>query len=225
MKLILTFLFSVFLFSCSSSPKEDLQIDESELYKQASISLKKGNFQEAIEKLEDLSAKYPFGVYAKSVNLDLVYAYYKAKNYQTSLAEAEKFIRLNPQSDDLDWVYYLKGLNNLGAGDNYLHNFFGVDRTDRDPSAKKEAYLEFKFLVENYKDSPYANDAYLRMLNIREKLAIYEYKVANYNFKKEAFVASSMRAKYILENFPDTKTAPKALELLEQSYENLGLAK
>ena len=48
-----------------------------ELYSIAQQSLHAGNFVSAIETLEALDTRYPFGPHTVQVQLDLIYAYYK----------------------------------------------------------------------------------------------------------------------------------------------------
>ncbi|MGF1805114.1 tetratricopeptide repeat protein, partial [Aliivibrio sifiae] len=65
------------LVGCSSSDDVIPDIPPSELYSQAQISLQAGNWTSAIERLEALDSRYPFGAYSEQVQLDLIYVYYK----------------------------------------------------------------------------------------------------------------------------------------------------
>ncbi|CAM5225482.1 Outer membrane protein assembly factor BamD [Alishewanella longhuensis] len=70
-----------------------------------------------------------------------------------------RFIRLNPNQPDLDYVYYMRGLTNLKADENAFQEFFGIDRADRDLSSTRQAFDDFKILLNSYPDSKYAANA------------------------------------------------------------------
>src|SRR5690606_13633374 len=52
----------------------------------------------------------------------------------------------------------------------------------------------------------------------RNHLARYEIHVANYYFKRGAYLAAVGRGRYVLENFPQTPAIPDALAVMVQGY-------
>ena len=81
-KLILSVLVFVSLLISCSFNKEPLEarLLEKELYDQAQIRLKNGNFSSAILSLETLEARFPFGRYAEQSQAELIFAYYRILN-------------------------------------------------------------------------------------------------------------------------------------------------
>lgn len=207
--------------ACASTPEPELS--EKEYYEQAQLALRSGNYQEAVNRLEALESRYPFGHYAERMQLDLIYARYRSLNPESAVAAAERFIRLYPQSPHVDYAYYLKGLANyyadIGLGARYLP----VDLDTRDPGRAREAFNDFSQLVSRFPDSPYAADAEQRMIAIKNRLAAYELHVVRYYIRREAYVAAAERAQYIVENFPETPAVPDALALMVELYRELGL--
>jgi outer membrane protein assembly factor BamD len=55
-------------------------------------------------------------------------------------------------------------------------------------------------------------------------MAKHEVYVAEYYLKREAYLASSERAKNMLEKYPGAPATEKALLILIKSYNNLGLS-
>ena len=55
------------------------------------------------------------------------------------------------------------------------------------------------------------------------KIAERELFVARYYMKREAFIASLNRAKYVLENYPETVHQEEALVIQISAYKNLGI--
>ena len=84
------------LTGCSSSEEALPDIPPSELYTQAQSYLKEGSWDSAIERLEALDSRYPFGAYSEQTQLNLIYAYYKSDDLALTLATISRFYRLNP---------------------------------------------------------------------------------------------------------------------------------
>ena len=55
---------------------EEIETSEQKLYKRAQGSLRSSNFRSAIEQLEQLESRFPFGRYAEQAQLELIYAKY-----------------------------------------------------------------------------------------------------------------------------------------------------
>lgn len=194
------------------------------LYKEAHASLfSKQDFTTAIEKFELLEARYPFGKYAQQAQLELSYAYYKQNEVEQALNTVDRFIKLNPQHPSIDYAYYIKGLITFDSGKNLIHYVLPRDPSNNDPTSLHDAFKIFSHLVEEYPDSKYADDAKLRMIYLRNELAEYELKVAEFYMRRGAYVAAANRSKYILENYQGAEIMPEAIFMLEQAYVQLGI--
>jgi outer membrane protein assembly factor BamD len=211
------------LFGCSSSDEIVPDVPASELYTDAQSSLRSGNWLTAVEKLEALDSRYPFGPYSEQVQLDLIYAYYKNGDLPLAQATIERFTRLNPTHPRMDWVLYMRGLSNMAQDQNYMHNIFNMDRSDRDPEPVKAAFADFKRLLQRYPDSAYASDARQRMLALKNRLANYDLASADFYLRREAWIAAINRSQELQKTYPDTKAARKSLEIQLEAYEKLGL--
>lgn len=218
---------ALMLGACSSSPKdEDLALvnqGPDVLYQKAKENLTNGNFSGAAKTLSALDSRFPFGPYSHQVQLDLIYAYYKTGDQEQALATIDRFIRLNPNHSDVDYVYYMRGLVNMDAESNLFQDMLGIDRADRDPTKAREAFSDFRQLIEKFPDSKYAADAQKRMVYIKNRLAKYELAIARYYMKRQAYVAAANRGKYVLEHFQDTPYLQEALELMVECYDQLAL--
>jgi len=157
------------------------------------------------------------------VQLDLIYAYYKNADLPLAQAAIDRFIRLNPTHPNIDYVMYMRGLTNMALDDSALQGFFGVDRSDRDPAHARDAFNDFSRLVRGYPQSQYATDANKRLVYLKDRLAKYEYSVAQYYTDRGAWVAVTNRVEGMLRDFPDTKATRDALPLMERAYRELQL--
>jgi outer membrane protein assembly factor BamD len=218
----------VTLTGCSSSESEEEKIvlanmGAQQLYDRASESMEVGNFSAAAQTLSALDSRYPFGPLSHQVQLDLIYSYYKSGKIDETLATVDRFIRLNPNHSDVDYAYYMRGLTNMESDSNLFQELLTIDRSDRDPSKSRQAFEDFRRLIEQYPNSKYASDAKKRMLHIKDRLARYEIAIARFYMRRQAYVAAANRGRYVIEHFPDTTQVKDALEIMVSSYEQLGL--
>lgn len=228
LKFILIALFTLMLTACAGKPEEP-PINPNQtaqgMYQQAKDVLDAGLYNRAIELLRAVEARFPFGPVARQVQLDLIYAYHQSGDLAQALASIDRFIRLNPNQPDLDYVYYMRGLTNLKADENAFQGFFGIDRADRDLASTRQAFEDFRILLNNYPQSRYAEDARNRMLVIKDTLVRHELLVADFYLRRGAFLAAANRGKYVVEFFRDSPRVEQALEIMVESYDRLGLDK
>ncbi len=212
---------------CSSSNNEEKAVlanmGAQQLYDRAKESMEVGNFSAAAQTLSALDSRYPFGPLSNQVQLDLIYSYYKSGKIEETLATIDRFVRLNPNHSDVDYAYYMRGLTNMESDSNLFQELLNIDRTDRDPSKFREAFEDFRRLIQQYPDSKYAADAKQRMVHIKDRLARYEIAIARFYMRREAYVAAANRGRYVIEHFPDSTQVQQALEIMVSSYEQLGL--
>ena len=214
---------SLALVGCSSSKDVVPDSPPSELYATAQQKLQDGNFKGAITQLEALDNRYPFGPYSQQVQLDLIYAYYKNADLPLAQAAIDRFMRLNPTHPNIDYVIYMRGLTDMALDDSALQGFFGIDRSDRDPTHARDAFKDFSQLLRGYPNSQYATDARKRLVFLKDRLAKYELSVAEFYTKREAYVAVVNRVEQMLKDYPDTQATRTALPLMENAYRQLQL--
>lgn len=194
-----------------------------QMYDSAKRNMHNGNFGSASTMLSELDSRYPFGPLSNQVQLDLIYSYYKSGRIDETLATIDRFVRLNPNHSDVDYAFYMRGLTNMEADSNMFQELMQIDRSDRDPSKSREAFEDFRRLIQQYPDSKYAADAKKRMLFIKNRLAKYEIAIARFYMRREAYVAAANRGRYVLEHFPNSEHVQEALEIMVSSYDQLGL--
>lgn len=202
------------------------QIDENstaeQLYRSAKRDLRNGNFLEAVETFETLGARYPFGNYTQQAQLDVAYAYYRQDEYDNAIASADRFIKLYPRNDNIDYAYYIKGLANYSRGGSALERLFPRNMSQVDQAWLRAAFADFDTLVQRFPDSDYSADAVERMRFLRDEMARHELTTAQYYYDRGAMVAAINRVKYLLEHFNGTKHGPNGLALMANAYNVLG---
>lgn len=213
--------------ACTSTSDEQIErvpdLSPQARYQEGKTALNNEMYNRAITILSDLENRYPFGPLARQIQLDLMFAYYKSGQYEQAIPAIDRFISLNPNHIQLDYVIYMRGLVNMATGSNGFQDFFGVESADKDITTTREAFNDFKRLIETYPQSKYNEDAKDRMVQLLDKLARYELVVAKYYMRRAAYVAAINRCKYVVEYYQDSSSFKPALELMAEAYGKLGL--
>jgi outer membrane protein assembly factor BamD len=211
----------VFLAGCSLLPEK---IDETKgwpvqrLYSEARESMNEGNYQTAVEYLDKIQARYPFGRYAQQAQIDTIYCQYKDGEPDAAIAAADRFIKANPRHPYVDYAYYMKGLVNFQRSNTLFDRLAPVDRAKTDTNTARQSYNDFSELVRKFPNSQYAEDSRQRILFLHNNLAAYEVHVADYYLRRGAYVAAVNRAKYVLETYARTPVTENALSIMTQAY-------
>jgi len=215
------------IVGCSNKEELDLppgaSSSEVELYQTAQRYLRNGNFELAVQSLQLLESRFPFGRYAEQAQLELVYAHYNNYEREAAIEAADRFIRLHPQHPNVDYAFYMKGLAAYTSEESIIDRFVPSDKTKRDPGYARESFAEFAQLLARYPNSAYAADAKARMVQLRNMLARHEINVANYYFKRGAYLAATNRGRYVVENFQQTPAVSDGLAVMVQGYTLMGL--
>jgi outer membrane protein assembly factor BamD len=196
---------------------------EEQFYMRALDQLESQNFRGAIATYQALEARFPFGRFAAQAQIELVYAYYRNGDNEAARAAADRFIRLHPDSDNVDYAYYMKGLASFTDEGGFFNRFLPIDSTKRDPGQARESFNDFSTLLALYPDSAYAADARARMIFLRNNLAAYEIHVANYYMERRAYIAALRRGQYVVENFQGTPAVADGVAIMVEAYLRLGL--
>lgn len=214
----------VLLSGCAKDhTAEDLAKAERTLYLEAQGALDGDNYIRGLELLQTLETKYPLGRFSEQSQLEQIYAQFQSQDYEAARASSDRFIRLNPRHQHVDYAYYMKGLSAYMAGRYMLEGMELVDISERDLGATRDAFTDFDTLLKRFPESRYAADARQRMLFIRNVLARHEVFIAKFYIQKGGYLAAINRSRYVLENYPTAPTTADALATLSEAYLHLGM--
>ena len=218
---ILVVLISSILVGCNSDGPE-IEQPEKIYYDQAQKRMNAKNYYGAIESLEAIENRYPFGKYAEQAQVELIYAHFMNSETEASHTAAEKFIRLHPRHPNIDYAYFMKGLSSYTRDREFLNRVSDTDLSNRDISGAKESFAELTEFLTRFPDSQYAPYAKQRNVYLRNMIAKNELAAADYYLTIDAYVAALRRANYVVENIPNSSENYRALKVLETSYKALG---
>jgi outer membrane protein assembly factor BamD len=214
------------LSACSMLPErsdETKNWSAEKLYAEARAEMNSGSYEAAIKLFERLESNYPFGTYANQAQMEIAYAHYKAQDQAEALAAVERFIKLHPNHPQVDYMYYLRGLINFNDQIGFLSVIYSQDPTERDPRATRESFAAFKALVDKFPNSKYAPDSIARMNYLINAMASYEVHVANYYYRRGAYLAAVNRAQNAVGEYPESPAREEALFIMMRAYDKLGM--
>ncbi len=215
---------TVFFAGCAGDPEPyDAVKDIREAYELAQKSMNGQNYRKAIGIFEALQARFPFSDFAKQIQLELMYCYYKIGRQDEAISASDQFTRENPTHARVDYALYIKALAYFEREPSFLERWFKRDLEGRPPRDGELAFSILKRLVERYPASPYAEDAEQRLIYLRNRLAGYENSVARFYLERGVYVAALNRAKGAIEQYNGADSGKESLEIMAEAYEGLGM--
>ena len=211
-----------FSYSCSKEVaqvniivEKDLSSQVIEAYNLGLDSLESGDVLYATQKFNEAEILYPQSEWAPKAALMAAYSYYTQDYYEDTIAELNRFVKVYPLSENLDYAYYLLAI--------CYYEQIVDEKKDLNSIDKAKTY--FQFILKNYPNTEYAIDASFKIDYINDLLAAKEMYVGRYYFNKKKWIASINRFKKILEEYDTTIYVEEALHRLVEVHYTIGLKK
>lgn len=213
------------LGACASTDSADETVnwDAQKLYSEAKSAMDDGAYDRATKYFEKLESRYPYGTLAQQALIESAYGHYKQDERAQALDACNRFLKIYPNSPDVDYVLYLKGRINFYAKSGLFGDWAGQNLYERDQHAAQDSYDAFKELATRFPNSRYTPDALQRMRYILNSLADYDAHVALFYYRRGAYVAAADRAQQGVREHPDAPATELSLAVLMNSYDRLGL--
>jgi len=221
---LFTALVALTLLAACETTQEQLGPDSTaeDLYGVAKRQLDRSDYLGAVENFETLESRFPFGKFTQQAQLDVAYAYLKQDEYDNAIGAADRFIKLYPRNENIDYAWYMKGLANFSRGGSMLERLFPRDMARVNQNWLRAAFSDFDTLVTRYPESPYAEDAIERMQFLHNEMARHELRTARYYYNRGAMVASVNRIQFMLNRFEGSEHVGNGLALMASAYEAMG---
>ena len=184
-----------------------------ESYKKGLKALEEGDALYAARHFTDAELLFPQSEWAPKSLLMAAYSYYSQDYFADAIAELERFIKTYPQSNRLDYAYFLLATC-------YYEKIID-EKKDLEPLIK--AKETFNFVIQQYPSTDFALDAKFKLDLIDETLAGKEMYIGRYYIKKEKWIAAINRFKYVVDNYNSTIYIEEALHRLVELHYKIGL--
>jgi len=161
-----------------------------------------------------LVARFPYGELSEKAQIDLAYSQFKLAKYEEATSTITRFIKTYPTNPRIDYAYYLKALINFDRENRWLAKIARLDVSKRDLGATAQSFNDFNEVVRRFPSSEYAEEARLRMIYLRNRLAKHDLDVGVYYYERDAYVSALGRAKFVLETYPQSDFEDDAVALM-----------
>lgn len=209
-KLLLIFTLAC-LFSCANKADEK---DSAEVaYTKAAKLLKQRSFTEAAEAFEKIDGEYPFSKWAVKAQPMAVYARYKSEDYSKLLQLVDDFLRLNPASEYVPYMLYMKGLS-------YYNQIPSIERAQDNT---QQASFIFRELIARFPNDEHSADAREKLSFIDEHLAGAKMSVGRYQIKVQNYVGAIENFREVTIRYRQTNQVPEAYFRITEIYYKIGL--
>ena len=208
------------LYSCSKDKintsvikENDLESQVLEAYKEGLKSLKEGDAIFASKKFNEAETLFPQSKWAPMSSLMAAYSYYSQDYYEDSILELERFIKIYPFHENIDYAYYLLG----------LCWYEQIIDEKKDLQTIIKAKEKFSFLIKQFPNTEYALDAEFKIDLINDTLAAKEMYVGRYYFDQKKWIPAINRFRIIIDDYETTIYTEEALHRLVEVYYTIGL--
>ncbi len=212
------------LFGIGESKKQAAleTLDVEPLYALGKEAMDDERYDKSERTFTRLVARFPYGELSEKAQIDLAYSQFKLAKFEEATSTITRFIKTYPTNPRIDYAYYLKALINFDRENRWLAKIARLDVSKRDLGATAQSFNDFNEVVRRFPSSQYAEEARMRMIYLRNRLAKHDLDVGVYYYERDAYVSAVGRAKFVLETYPQSDFEDDAVALLAASYKRLG---
>ena len=210
----------LFLAGCATT-QENGESEKQQLTA-AMKSVQDGYYDNAIQQFQALIASSGDPQQKIKAEMGLAYAYYKNNEFELAFNTCAQLIEQNPTYEQLDYVFYLRGLIKMTQGELHLQRLLAAKApTTEYPNELREAYGYFSELINFYPQSEYLDQAYQQIDNIRQRLAKFELHLAHNKLALGNYAEAAHHAEYVNKYYTDNTSRKYALTIMIKSYKAL----
>ena len=211
------------LAGCAGLPgNEAADVAAAELYKEGRAAVRHGDYASGVELLSTLIRRYPYNRTVEPARLQLAFALFKSGQAEKAIDRLEEYIKLYPDSKNLAYAYYLRGLAALEISNAELADFMGRPPEANALASSRRSFDYLSQLAQKFPRSRYFDDAVKKIGELRDAMARYEVHAANYFLKQGHFETAIDRAEYVTRYYARSPQVPDAFAIMIKAWLKLG---
>jgi outer membrane protein assembly factor BamD len=202
------------LAGCGDDKKDTGPVPAVEtLYNNGLDAMHDRRYGTASQQFNQLEQNYPFSSWAVNSQIMQAYSQYLQNKYTDAIATLDRFIQLHPVHPEIAYIYYLRALC-------YYEQIADIQR---DQKGTEQAMSALQEVVTRFPNTPYANDARLKIDLCRDHMAGKEMEIGRYYMNQQMYQAAIGRFQRVVDEYQTTNHVPEALARIVEIYLTLGL--
>ena len=141
------------------------------------------------------------------------YSYYSQNYYSDAIAELERFIKIYPNHNNIDYAEYLLGLC-------FYEQIVDEKKDHKSINDSKRIFLD---IIKKYPQTDFSIDAEFKINLINDILAAKEIYIGRYYLNKKKWVAAINRFRTVIDSYDTTVYVEEALYRLVEIHYLIGL--
>jgi outer membrane protein assembly factor BamD len=192
--LLATFFMGIFVSGCAGWQKKEPEPTPQALYENATKLLRQKKYDRAAEAFKTFKEEFPLSEYTPLVDLRIADANFFEKKYAEAIFLYEEFEKLHPMHPEMSYAIYKVGMCRYNQ----------MLSLDRDQTETEKAIEQFRYLIENFPQSPQAADGKTKLHVCQKRLADHEFYIGHFYFRTKKYRAALGRFEGILQKYPES---------------------
>ena len=199
--------------ACASTSRFE-GMDADQIYRMAEQDFADGDFKDAAEAFDRILIAFPSYAQIAEANFLLGQALYNSKQFITSASEFTRFLGAYPAHPRAPEAALGVCKSNEALSPHY----------QRDQTFTQQAVLVCQNVANDYLGTEMGTEAGEIAIAMRDKLAQKAYEGGMYYYRRGAWDSSVINFEDVVDEFPGTEWAPRALKGIMDAYTQIGYA-
>ena len=200
---------------------EEIGRDADQTWARAEREFEDEDWLEAIAYYQHLRTKFSFNVpLASAAELRLGDVAFERERWREARNHYRSFLRFHPKHEKADYAAYRVGLCSFREipGDSWIT----PPSIERDQRDVREALRMMREFQSRFPKSEWVEEAKKAAVQCEDKLASHELYVAEFYAKRKKWKGTVLRTQTLVNTYPESTLAPKALALQVEAHARLG---
>ncbi|MCU7612645.1 outer membrane protein assembly factor BamD [Anaplasma capra] len=209
---VLVALFAFFVPSIAAAAASPVEEGVHELYEDGLRLFYGKEYKKAVAIFDKIEALYPFSQMAIDGSLIAAVSHYELGNYVEAATLAESYIEAYPNSESVDYAYYVR----------ILAKYMQIPDLGLDQSVALEVRELASGFLSMFPNSRYLAEISARLDAAKEHLAAREFLIGKFYLKRGVYVAAIKRFSSLVDEYADSVYLQESLYRLVEAYVALG---